>query len=120
MAGKKDKSLIYWEMNYAGKLRRTWVMLPICIIVGVAAPFYTSMEYDSIAIGLVLDVILAVTWVAQFLYTKSKAAEEAAQKAQMQAQQAHATQQAPAQYAQQAPQNPNQAQTPFGGSTPNA
>lgn len=95
-------------------------MLPICIIVGVAAPFYTSMEYDSIAIGLVLDVILAVTWVAQFLYTKSKAAEEAAQKAQMQAQQAHATQQAPAQYAQQAPQNPNQAQTPFGGSTPNA
>lgn len=115
MAGKKDKSLIYWEMNYAGKLRRTWVMLPICIIVGVAAPFYTNMEYGSIAIGIVLDVILAVTWVAQFLYTRSKAAEEAAQKAQLQAQQAQP------QYAtQQTPQNPNQAQTPFDGSTPNA
>lgn len=76
MAGKKDKSLIYWNMNYKGKLRRTWVMLPICIIIGIIAPFYTAMEYGSILLGVVIDVVLAVTWVLQLLYNMRKAREE--------------------------------------------
>lgn len=76
MAGKKDRSLIYWNMNYKGKLRRTWVMLPICIIVGVIAPFYTAAEYGSVLLGVVIDVVLAVTWVLQLLYNMRKAREE--------------------------------------------
>ena len=81
MAGKKDKSPIYWNMNYKGKLRRTWVMLPICIIIGVAAPFYTASEYDSIVMGLAFDVLLAVVWVCQLLYNMKKAREEEQQAA---------------------------------------
>lgn len=81
MAGKKDKSLIYWSMNYKGKLRRTWVMLPICIIIGVVAPFYTASAYDSIVLGLGFDVLLAVVWVCQLLYNMKKAREEEQQAA---------------------------------------
>lgn len=81
MAGKKDRSPIYWNMNYKGKLRRTWVMLPICIIIGVAAPFYTASAYDSIVLGLGFDVLLAVVWVCQLLYNMKKAREEEQQAA---------------------------------------
>ncbi|NMN00651.1 hypothetical protein G1C96_1230 [Bifidobacterium sp. DSM 109958] len=94
MAGKKDKSLIYWSMNYRGKRRRTLVMLPLCVIIGVIAPFYCINEYGSVWPAVAFDVILAVTWVAQYLYTTKKAQEEAAQM-------------------QQAQRNPNQPQQRF-------
>ena len=76
MAGKKDRSFNYWSMNYKGKLRRTWVMLPICIVVGIIAPFWTANEYGSMMMGFVLDVVLAVVWVLQLLYNMRKAREE--------------------------------------------
>lgn len=76
MADKKDKSLIYWNMNYQGKLRRTWVMLPIMIIVAIIFPFYTASEYDSVWYGIAFDVFMVIVWVAQLLYNMNKAKEE--------------------------------------------
>ncbi|OZG58145.1 hypothetical protein BTIS_0993 [Bifidobacterium tissieri] len=76
MAGKKDRSFNYWSMNYKGKLRRTWVMLPICIIVGIIAPFWTASEYGSMMVGIVIDIVMAVVWVLQLLYNMRKAREE--------------------------------------------
>lgn len=76
MAGKKDKSWIYWDMNYKGKLRRTWVMLPICIVIGIVAPFYTNSLYGSIWYGIVFDVILAVVFVAQLIYNMNMTKQE--------------------------------------------
>ncbi|KAB8291012.1 hypothetical protein [Bifidobacterium avesanii] len=78
MAGrKKDKSLIYWSMNYRGKQRRTWVMLPICIILCIVAPFYTANEYGSVVPGIVFGLILIATWVGQYLYNRRKIEEGA-------------------------------------------
>ncbi|PJM74213.1 hypothetical protein CS006_03565 [Bifidobacterium primatium] len=76
VAGKKDKSLIYWNMNYKGKLRRTWMMVPICIVLMVVAPFYTANEYGSVMVGIVFDVVLFVVMVLQLLYNMKKAKEE--------------------------------------------
>ncbi|WP_193903114.1 hypothetical protein [Bifidobacterium catulorum] len=87
MAGKKDKSLIYWNMNYKGKLRRTWVMLPICIVVGVIAPFYTANQYGSVMVGIVFDIVLAVVFVLQLLYNMKMAKREAEQNARATSQQ---------------------------------
>ncbi|MBW3088638.1 hypothetical protein KIH77_07845 [Bifidobacterium sp. 82T24] len=128
MAGKKDKSLIYWNMNYKGKLRRTWVMLPICIIVGIIAPFYTANQYGSVMLGIVFDVVLAVVWVLQLLYNMKKAKSEAEQNERIAAQQNFQTPQgAPAQggfatpNAPSTPNGPNAyAQNPYGQAATNA
>lgn len=76
MAGKKDKSLIYWDMNYQGKLRRTWVMLPIVIIVAIVAPFYTASEYGNVLYGILFDIFMILVWAAQLVYNMMKVKEE--------------------------------------------
>ena len=116
MAGKKDKSLIYWNMNYKGKLRRTWVMLPICIVVGVIAPFYTANQYGSVMVGIVFDIVLAVVFVLQLLYNMKMAKREAEQNARAAGQQNFQQQGMP----QQDGFAPNaQQQNPY-GAAPNA
>lgn len=78
MAGKKDKSLIYWEMNYQGKLQRTWVLLPVVIIVAIISPFYTASQYDSVLCGILFDIFMFVVWAAQLVYNMNKAKTEKA------------------------------------------
>lgn len=72
MTGKKDKSLIYWRMNHQGKLRRTWVMLPIMIVVAIIFPFYTASQYGSVWYGVIFDIFMVAVWVAQLLYNMNK------------------------------------------------
>lgn len=73
---KKENSWNYWEMNYKGKFKRTLVMIPICIVLCIVAPFYTDYEYDTIWIGVVVDIVLVVTCIAQLIYTYKKMKEE--------------------------------------------
>lgn len=77
MAGKKDKSLVYWSMNYKGKQRRTMVLLPVCIVLCIVAPIYTANEYGSVVVGIVFDLVLMAVWVAQYLYNRKKIEEGA-------------------------------------------
>lgn len=116
MAGKKDKSLIYWSMNYAGKKRRTMQMLPLCIILAIIFPVHSLIRYDSLMPGALFSVALMVVWVLQYLYTAKKAADEARAQSQMQTAQQpfpNAAGAAPqGGYAQQAPYAPQATYVP--------
>lgn len=78
---KKDRSLVYWNMNYQGKLRRTKQLIPICVVLAIAAPFWTQWDSGSMLPGLAFSVLLVVVAVAQYAYNKKKADEEEADQA---------------------------------------
>lgn len=73
---KKDFSWNYWGMTYRGKFKRTLVMIPIAIVAGVIAPFYTEAQYGSRMIGYGFDVLLVVVGVAQLAYNWVKMRSE--------------------------------------------
>lgn len=78
MAGKKNNSWNYWQMNYRGRFRRTKKMIPFIIALCVLL-LILGVLADDLSQALVWIVLLAVVGVAQYFYTKKKADEEEAQ-----------------------------------------
>lgn len=70
-SNKKDKSIIYWNMNYKGKFRRTLWMIPFVIILCILMPLCLGSSwiiYDIILIGVMI-------WQLRYTYNKMKLEE---------------------------------------------
>ena len=60
---KKDKSVIYWNMNYKGKFRRTLWFIPVVIILCFITPLFMGSFW------FIYDIILVVVLIWQLRYT---------------------------------------------------
>lgn len=60
---KKDKSVIYWNMNYKGKFRRTLWFIPVVIILCFITPLFMGRFW------FIYDTILVVVLIWQLRYT---------------------------------------------------
>ena len=60
---KKDKSIIYWNMNYKGKFRRTVWIIPIGVILCFLTPLFMGSFW------FIYDIILIVVLIWQLRYT---------------------------------------------------
>lgn len=121
MAGKKNNSWNYWQMNYRGRFRRTKKMIPFIIALCVLL-LILGVLADDLSQALVWIVLLAAVGVAQYFYTKKKADEEEAQERAAQNATAQAAPGAPG-YAPQgspAPQGYAPAGYPAATAAPNA
>lgn len=65
-SNKKDKSIIYWNMNYKGKFRRTLWMIPLVIILCFLTPLFMGSFW------LIYDIILVAILLCQLWYTYNK------------------------------------------------
>lgn len=63
---KKDKSIIYWNMNYEGKFRRTLWMIPFVIILCILLPLCLGSSW------IIYDIIMIAVLVWQLWYTYKK------------------------------------------------
>lgn len=71
---KKDKSIIYWKMNYKGKFRRTLWFIPVVIVLCFLTPLFMGRFW------IIYDIILIAVLVWQLWYTyKMKKVEEEVQ-----------------------------------------
>ena len=62
-SNKKDKSIIYWNMNYKGKFKRTLWFIPIVIILCFITPLFMGRFW------FIYDIILVVILIWQLYYT---------------------------------------------------
>lgn len=62
-SNKKNKSIIYWNMNYKGKFRRTLWFIPVVIILCFITPLFMGRFW------LIYDIILIVILIWQLYYT---------------------------------------------------
>lgn len=69
---KKDKDVIYWNMNYRGKFRRTLWMIPVAVILCFLTPLFMG------SLWFVYDIILVAVLIWQVCYTYKKMKEEEA------------------------------------------
>ncbi len=60
---KKDKSVIYWNMSYKGKFRRTLWFIPVAIILCFITPLFMGRFW------FIYDIILIVVLIWQLIYT---------------------------------------------------
>lgn len=60
---KKDHSIIYWNMNYKGKFRRTLWFIPVVIVLCFLTPLFMGKFW------MIYDIILIVILVWQLWYT---------------------------------------------------
>ena len=65
-SNKKDKSIIYWNMNYKGKFRRTLWMIPFVIILCILLPLCLGSSW------IIYDIIMVVILIWQLWYTYNK------------------------------------------------
>lgn len=65
-SNKKDKSIIYWKMNYKGKFRRTLWMIPFVIILCILLPLCLGSSW------IIYDIILVAILLSQLWYTYNK------------------------------------------------
>ena len=65
-SNKKDKSIIYWKMNYKGKFRRTLWMIPFVIILCILLPLCFGSSW------IIYDIIMIAILVWQLWYTYKK------------------------------------------------
>ena len=65
-SNKKDKSIIYWNMNYKGKFRRTLWFIPLVIILCFLTPLFMGRFW------LIYDIILVAILLWQLWYTYNK------------------------------------------------
>ena len=65
-SNKKDKSIIYWSMNYKGKFRRTLWFIPIVTILCFLTPLFMGRFW------LIYDIILVAILLWQLWYTYNK------------------------------------------------
>ena len=65
-SNKKDKSIIYWKMNYKGKFRRTLWMIPFVIILCILLPLCLGSSW------IIYDIIIIAILVWQLWYTYKK------------------------------------------------
>ena len=65
-SNKKDKSIIYWKMNYKGKFRRTLWMIPFVIILCILLPLCLGSSW------IIYDIIMIAILVWQLWYTYNK------------------------------------------------
>lgn len=75
MKNGKDKSMIYWRLNYKAKFKRNIWLIPVCILLTVW--FLTSMpfglKYTSIyLIGLWLIIIITTAYTYKRWKTEEK------------------------------------------------
>lgn len=75
-SGKKDKSVIYWNMNYKGKFRRTLWFIPVVIVLCFLTPLFMGRFW------WIYDIILVIVLVLQlwYTYTMKKVEEEVPEK----------------------------------------
>ena len=73
---KRDKSIIYWNMNYRGKFKRTLWFIPIVIVLCFLTPYFMG------GFWLFYDVILIVILIGQLVYTYQKMKLEESEKTQ--------------------------------------
>lgn len=74
-SNKKDKSIIYWNMNYKGKFKRTLWFIPVVVILCFITPLFMGRFW------LIYDIILVVILIWQLYYTyKMMKLEEAQEK----------------------------------------
>lgn len=62
-ARKKDKSIVYWNMNYKGKFRRTLWFIPVVVILCFLTPLFMGNFW------FIYDVILVIVLIWQLRYT---------------------------------------------------
>ena len=67
---KKDKDLIYWNMNYRGKFKRTLCFIPVVVILCSLTPLFMGNFW------MVYDIILVFILILQLVYTYRKMKEE--------------------------------------------
>lgn len=65
-SNKKDKSIIYWKMNYKGKFRRTLWMIPFVIILCILLPLCLGSSW------IIYDIIMIAILIWQLWYTYKK------------------------------------------------
>lgn len=68
---KKDKSVVYWNMNYKGKFRRTLWFIPLVVILCFLTPLFMGgfwFIYDILLIGILI-------WQLRYTYRKMKIEE---------------------------------------------
>lgn len=65
-SNKKDKSIIYWNMNYKGKFRRTLWFVPIVATLCFMTPLFMGKFW------FIYDVILIAVLIWQLWYTYNK------------------------------------------------
>lgn len=63
---KKDKSILYWNMNYKGKFKRTLWFIPLVIILCFLTPLFMGRFW------LIYDIILVAILLWQLWYTYNK------------------------------------------------
>ncbi|MDY4671179.1 MAG: hypothetical protein SO415_14510 [Oliverpabstia sp.] len=63
LSRKKDKSVVYWNMNYKGKFRRTLWFIPVVIILCFLTPYFMGRFW------FVYDIILVAVLIGQLWYT---------------------------------------------------
>lgn len=63
IARKKDKSIIYWDMNYKGKFRRTLWFIPVVIILCFTTPLFMGRFW------FIYDIILVIVLILQLRST---------------------------------------------------
>lgn len=69
---KKDKSIVYWDMNYKGKFRRTLWFIPIVIILCFVTPLFMGrfwFIYDTI-------LVFVLIWQLKHTYKMMKIEQE--------------------------------------------
>lgn len=76
-SGKKDKSVIYWNMNYKGKFRRTLWFIPIVVILCFLTPVFMGSFW------FVYDIILVAVliWQLRYTYKRMKTEEKKSKEA---------------------------------------
>ena len=68
---KKEKSVVYWNMNYKGKFRRTLWFIPLVVILCFLTPLFMGgfwFIYDILLIGILI-------WQLRYTYRKMKIEE---------------------------------------------
>lgn len=65
-SNKKDKSIIYWNMNYKSKFRRTLWFIPLVVILCFLTPLFMGRFW------LIYDIILVAVLIWQLWYTYNK------------------------------------------------
>lgn len=63
VSNKKDKSIIYWNMNYKGKFKRTLWLIPLVVILCFLTPLFMGRFW------LIYNIILVAILIWQLLYT---------------------------------------------------
>ena len=76
---KKDKSVIYWNMNYRGKFKRTLWFLPVVILLCFLTPLFMGGFWAF------YNLLLIAVFIGQLVYTYQKMKLEESEKAETKA-----------------------------------